>query len=126
MTIRVAVPVAGDEFCAHFGHCESFALFDADRATGTITGQRRATPPEHAPGVYPRWLAEQQATVVLAGGMGARARAMLAASGIEVVAGLAAGEPEALVASYLAGQLVVGDNPCDHGTHSCGDHHDES
>jgi ATP-binding protein involved in chromosome partitioning len=124
MTIRIAVPVAGELLCPHFGHCESFALFDVDPAAAAITAHHLATPPQHAPGVYPRWLAEQQVTLVLAGGMGGRARQMFAANGIEVVTGVEADDPATVVNAYLAGRLVAGENACNHGSHNCGDDHD--
>lgn len=112
--MKIAIPVADGRLCMHFGHCEEFALVEVDRSTGRIAGQQRLTPPPHEPGVLPRWLHEQGATVIIAGGMGSRAQALFAQNGIEVRVGAPAEKPEDLVASYLAGTLRTGDNACDH------------
>jgi predicted Fe-Mo cluster-binding NifX family protein len=112
--MRIAVPVAGGRLAMHFGHCEHFALFDVDRAGGVILDRRLEPAPPHAPGLLPRWLAEQGADVILAGGMGQRAQALFAEAGIEVVVGAPAEDPEQLVAAYLAGTLACGENVCDH------------
>lgn len=112
--MKIAIPVAGGKLCAHFGHCEQFALVEADENNRKITGTTLLNPPPHEPGVLPRWLHEQGANVILAGGMGARAQQLFAQHGIRVVVGAPCAEPEVLVASFLAGTLQGGDNLCDH------------
>ena len=72
------------------------------------------TPPPHEPGLLPRWLHEQGADVIIAGGMGQRAQQLFAQSGIKVVVGAPADAPERIVESYLSGTLVSGQNFCDH------------
>jgi predicted Fe-Mo cluster-binding NifX family protein len=119
MTTRIAVPLANAAFMAHFGQADTFALIDVDPDSGTITGRRDLTAPEHTPGAFPRWLVEQQVTVVLAGGMGNRARQVLAARHVEVMTGIEADTPESLATAYLDGRLVSRKNACDHGTHTC-------
>ncbi|MGQ9652192.1 MAG: iron-sulfur cluster carrier protein MrpORP [Phycisphaerae bacterium] len=112
--MKIAIPVAEGKLCIHFGHCEQFALLDVDEKAKKVTGKRILTPPPHEPGVLPRWLHQQGATVVIAGGMGQRAQALFAENGIKVVVGATAGEPEQLASQYLAGTLVSGANVCDH------------
>jgi ATP-binding protein involved in chromosome partitioning len=114
LQIRIAVPVAQGKLAMHFGHCEAFALVDVDKETKAITGSRALPAPPHQPGLLPRWLAEQGAHVIIAGGMGRRALDLFAESGIEVVVGAPASSPEELAAAYLEGTLTVGDNICDH------------
>ncbi len=113
-TMRIALPVADGKLCMHFGHCEQFALVDVDEAAKTITAATSLTPPAHEPGVLPRWLHEQGAEVIIAGGMGQRAQGLFAQNGIRVVVGAAPGSPEDVVSAYLAGTLEVGANVCDH------------
>jgi predicted Fe-Mo cluster-binding NifX family protein len=72
------------------------------------------TPPPHEPGLLPRWLHEQGATVIIAGGMGQRAQGLFAENGIKVVVGAPAEAPDALVRAYLDGTLKTGGNVCDH------------
>jgi len=108
----IAIPVSGGKLCSHFGHCQEFAFVRTNK--GGIKNISSHTPPPHEPGVIPRWLAEQGVNVVLAGGIGARAKEMLAEKGIEVMIGVPEGEPEELVKDYLKGNLVNGENVCDH------------
>lgn len=110
----VAVPVANGVLGQHFGHCDEFALFDVDADGKSVDGRRVLTPPPHEPGVLTRWLHEQGADVIIAGGMGAKARKLFSESNIKVVVGAPAGDPEQLVQAYLAGTLETGANVCDH------------
>jgi predicted Fe-Mo cluster-binding NifX family protein len=88
-SMRFVIPLAGGRLTAHFGHCEQFAVVDADPETGQIMQQESLTPPPHQPGLLPPWLAEQGAEVIIAGGMGVRAQQLFAVQGIQVVVGAA-------------------------------------
>ena len=112
--MRIAIPVSDGKLCMHFGHCEQFALIDADEKTKKVTGMQMLTPPPHEPGVLPRWLHQQGANVIIAGGMGQRAQTLFTENGIKVVVGAPAETPEQLVTQYLAGTLASGANVCDH------------
>jgi ATP-binding protein involved in chromosome partitioning len=112
--LRIAIPVAGGLLCAHFGHCETFVLVDVDPEKREVLGTRTLPPPPHEPGVLPRWLKEQGADLVIAGGMGMRAQGLFAESGIRVLTGAPAETPEALARAHLDGTLVTGANTCDH------------
>lgn len=110
--MKIAIPTADGLLCAHFGHCEQFALVDVE--DGKITTTKMVTPPPHEPGLLPRWLSEQGASVIIAGGMGMRAQDFFTQYGIEVVIGAATLPPEEIVTSYLSGALETGANLCDH------------
>jgi ATP-binding protein involved in chromosome partitioning len=112
--MKIAIPVANEQLCMHFGHCETFAVLTVDEKTKTITGRQNLVPPPHEPGVLPRWLGEQKVNVIIAGGMGQRAQQLFAEQNIAVVVGAPAGSPEDLAKSYLAGTLQSGANACDH------------
>ena len=112
--MRIAIPIAQGKLAMHFGHCEQFALVDVDEAKKTILSTNYLTPPPHEPGVLPRWLHEQGANVILAGGMGMRAQQLFSEQGIEVAVGASAADPQALAAAYINGTLVTGPNVCDH------------
>ena len=112
--MKIAIPLADGKLCMHFGHCEQFALLDADEKTKKVTGKRTLTPPPHEPGVLPRWLHKEGANVIIAGGMGQRAQSLFAENDIKVVVGASAEAPEQLVAQYMDGTLVSGANVCDH------------
>ncbi len=112
--MKIAIPLTSGQLCEHFGHCEQFALIDADKTSRQILDNKLLTPPPHEPGVLPQWLHEQGAEVVIAGGMGQRAQQMFTRNGIKVVVGAPGHGPAAVVSAYLDGQLEVGTNPCDH------------
>ena len=112
--MKIAVPLVQGQLSMHFGHCEQFALVDADQATKTVGKTVVLTPPPHEPGVLPRWLHEQGADVIIAGGMGRRAQQLFAQQGIAVAVGAPATSPERLARDYLNGTLRTGENICDH------------
>ena len=109
---KFAIPVAEGKLCAHFGHCEHFAIIETE--DGEIKDTSMQVPPPHEPGVLPKWLYEQGANVIIAGGMGARAQQLFNENGIKVVVGAPQDIPEALVNQYLSNNLVTGSNICDH------------
>ena len=111
--IKIAIPLAEGKLCMHFGHCETFALVDVDLVQRKILGRADVVPPPHEPGVLPRWLAEQGAEQILAGGMGQRAQGLFTEHNIKVTVGLPAETPEVLIGQYLAGTLRAGANVCD-------------
>ncbi len=112
--MKIAIPVAQGKLCMHFGHCEVFTIFDVDGDTKNIKNKVDITPPPHEPGVLPRWLSEQGANCIIAGGMGSRAKGLFEDMNITVVTGAPAGDPEAVVMSFLNDNLEIGPNACDH------------
>ena len=112
--MRFAIPTNNDKLCLHFGHCEVFTFVDADEESKTITGKENIAPPPHQPGILPPWVAEQGASVIIAGGIGARAQQMFAMQNIKVIVGAPEDNPEKLVLDYLNGTLKTGVNACDH------------
>jgi predicted Fe-Mo cluster-binding NifX family protein len=133
--MMIAVPLRENRFSTHFGGAEAFALYSVDEATREVSQRQDVTPPEHGRGVFPMWLRQQGATVILAGGMGPRASNILAQHGIAVMLGVAGEDPDTVVQDFLAGTLETTGELChehsfhDCGHHSpgpgrCGDHHD--
>ncbi len=111
---KYAVPVNSGKLSPHFGHCECFNLFDVDEESKEITDKRSIPSPEHQPGLLPKWLAERGTSVIIAEGMGPMAQELFSQNGVEVVIGATESDPEKLVLDHLNGQLVTGDNACDH------------
>lgn len=110
--MKFAVPLAEGKLATHFGHCREFAFIDVEN--GEITNKEIQVPPPHEPGVLPKWLGDNGVTVVIAGGMGARAVSLLEENRIEVKTGAPPLEPETLVRQYLQNSLTTGQNLCDH------------
>jgi predicted Fe-Mo cluster-binding NifX family protein len=112
--MKIAIPLAGGRLTAHFGHCEQVALLEVDEEGKKILDHSTHTPPPHEPGVLPRWLHEQGADLIIAGGMGQRAQQLFAQNGIKVIVGADTAAPEELASAYMEGTLQTGVNLCDH------------
>lgn len=110
--MKYAIPCVDGQICMHFGHREKFAVLEEKE--GEIISTEMLTPPPHEPGVLPKWLHEQGADVIIAGGMGQRAQSLFAQNNIKVVTGAQSGSPEDIVLAYVKGSLVTGANACDH------------
>lgn len=121
--MKIAIPVVQGKLCTHFGHCDQFAIITV--ADSKIIKQETLTPPPHAPGVIPNWVADQSCTDIIVGGMGEAAQVILQQRGVKVSCGAPSDTPENLVAAYLRGELVDSGNTCDHEhghEHGCGEH----
>ncbi len=112
--MKIAIPLAQEKLCAHFGHCEKFALLEVDEQKCSIVSRTDVLPPPHEPGVLPQWLAEKEVKVIISGGMGQRAQQLFASKNIQVIVGAPTDTPEALAIEYVKGNLKAGANLCDH------------
>ena len=122
--ITIAIPTTEGRLHAHFGGCREFTLVQADPEQRKIIATRTLASPPHVPGAFPRWLREQGASVVIAGGIGQRALANFAHHGITVHAGLADATVEQLTTDFLNGQLTAAPEGCDHHGHHHQHEHD--
>ena len=113
VSMKFAVPTNEGKLCAHFGHCEAFALIDTD-GEGKVVNETYVTPPPHEPGLLPPWLSQQGVNCIIAGGMGSRAQQLFAQQGVQVVTGAQSENPREVVEQYLKGTLQTGANTCDH------------
>ncbi len=122
--MKIAIPLTDGEFCDHFGGAEAFAFYTVDESSQAISDHHLGAPPEHGRGVFPVWLRQQGATVVLAGGMGPRAVDIFSHCGVNVVLGVHGKDPEKIVHSFLEGTLETTGEVChEHGFHDCGHDH---
>lgn len=110
--MKFAVPTNDRKLCQHFGHCEAFAIMEAE--DGRVMNETYVDAPEHEPGLLPKWLGEKGVQCIIAGGMGSRAQGLFAERGIKVVTGALAEDPRQAVELYLKGTLETGVNTCDH------------
>ena len=117
--MRIAIPLSAGQLSQHFGHSEQFLFVDADMEQRKVLHKNVEAAPDHAPGLLPAWLAEHGVDVVIAAGLGARARDLLAANSVEVLTGVSAVDPEVLVSDFVSGRLETGTNACDHSKHGC-------
>jgi predicted Fe-Mo cluster-binding NifX family protein len=112
MKRRIAIPLENGILSSHFGHCEQFAIIDAEN--NSISKETLVTPPPHEPGLLPAWLAEKGVTDVIAGGMGQRAIDLFNQQKINVFAGAQIKSQKELANDLLNNSLTAGANYCDH------------
>ena len=121
--MTIAIPTVNGRLHEHFGGCREFTLVQADPEQRKILNLRAVIPPPHAPGLFPRWLREQGANVVIAGGIGRRALALFAELGITVRAGQSGAANEELANAWLNGQLANEPEGCTHHHDDASEHH---
>ncbi len=121
--MKIALPSNGTHVDEHFGHCESFTIFDVDDQK-QIVSEETLTPP---PGcgckssIVPQ-LAGMGVSVMLAGNMGQGAVHILGDNGIKVVRGCT-GNVREVAQSYLSGNVDDSGTSCEsHGDGGCPGH----
>lgn len=117
--IKIAVASDKGIVTGHFGHCESFMIFNSEN--DKITGTETVPNPGHKPGFLPNFLNDMGVNVIISGGMGGGAVDIFNQHNIEVIIG-AAGSAEEAAKSYLAGKLNSTGSVCHEHAHQdeCG------
>lgn len=108
----IAIPSSNNYLCQHFGHCEQFAIFQAEGEK--ITEEIYLIPPPHEPGILPAWLASMGVTHIIAGGMGHRAISLFNQQNIQVFTGAEEKQVRLLAEEFINNNLKTGANTCDH------------
>jgi len=116
MNKKIAIPLENGLLCAHFGHCQTFAIVNVE--DGVIKEVNEVVPPEHVPGLYPKWIAQFGVTDVIAGGMGQQAVMLFNQQKINAFVGAPVKSAAELVADFLENRLTLSANYCDHDNHS--------
>ncbi|MCF0206306.1 MAG: dinitrogenase iron-molybdenum cofactor biosynthesis protein [Bacteroidales bacterium] len=124
MVFNVVIPTRDGGFVdEHFGHCEYFTLYKVDDEKKTILSKERLDSPEGCgckSNIIHTFL-EKEVDVMLAGGIGGGAVAMLESSGIGVFNGCC-GNTDEVVMQFLNGQVCSQGACCS--AHHDGCHHD--
>ncbi len=125
MILNIAIPTReGDMVDEHFGHCEYFTIFKVNDETKTIISKEKLDSPEGCgckSDIIHTFL-EKEIDVMLAGGIGAGAVALLESSGIGVFNGCS-GQTDETVLNFLNGKVYGQGVCCNHD--GCGEHHGE-
>lgn len=108
----IAIPLENGVLCAHFGHCQTFAIVNVEN--DLITEIKEVIPPEHIPGLYPKWIAEFGVTDVIAGGMGEHAINLFNNQKINAFVGAPQKSAEELVKDFITNKLNLSANYCNH------------
>ena len=123
--MKIAVTYEGGSIFQHFGKTETFKMYEVE--DGKITSMQIVHAGGAGHSALAGFLSEQSANVLICGGIGEGAQEALKEAGIKVISG-AAGEVDAAVNAYLAGELESAGTNCDHHHeegHSCCGQHEE-
>ncbi len=107
--MKIAVASDGKKVTGHFGHCETFEVFETEN--GKIVSEESILNPGHKPGFLPNFLNEQGVNTIISGGMGEAAVNIFNEHNIEVLIG-ANGDSREAVESYLKGDLKSTGSVC--------------
>jgi len=122
MKRKIAIPLEGERLAGHFGHCEAFAIIEAEG--NQILRTEIVPAPVHEHGGHPRFLAGMEVTDVIAGGMGPHAVNLLKQFGVNVILGAPELHFNEIAQKYLEGQLQSSEEACHaHEGHHHHDHH---
>lgn len=130
--MKVAVTYENGQIFQHFGHTETFKIYDLEGTS--VTGVATVDTGDSGHGALAGFLKELGVSALICGNIGAGARAALDAAGIDLYGGVSGSVDDAVLA-LLAGKLrynpevtcnhhgAAHDGPCgDHDSHSCSDH----
>ena len=113
--MKIAAVCDGNEVSRHFGHCESFAIYE--NPGNSVAAPEVVPNPGHRPGFLPVFLKDMGCDVVIAGGMGQAAVDIFNQHGVEVVLG-ASGSADEAVRAYLRGELASTGEVCGEHEHA--------
>ena len=120
--MKIAVTYENGQVFQHFGHCETFKLYEA--ADGAVTSCAVVSAIGSGHGALAGFLKQNGVDALICGGIGGGARVALAEAGIQLFPGVV-GDADASVAALLAGTLQFNpDTVCSHhheGGHTCGE-----
>jgi len=130
--MKVAVTYENGQIFQHFGHTESFKVYEVE--DGKILSSEIMSSNGSGHGALAGLLNSNDIDVLICGGIGGGAKIALAQAGIRLYGGVS-GDADAAVEALLAGKLDFNpDVKCDHhgehhheeghscGSHGCGSH----
>ena len=114
--MKIAVAAMGGMVAEHFGHCESFLIYDTEekKAESVLN-------PGHKPGFLPNFLGDRGVNAIIAGGMGGGAIEIFHDRSIEVVTG-ARGDALKAAEAYSRGELKTSGSVCHEHAHGAEGH----
>ncbi|MDW3229958.1 MAG: NifB/NifX family molybdenum-iron cluster-binding protein [Acidobacteriota bacterium] len=110
--MRIAIATDKGFVSAHFGRCPSYTIVDIEE--GKVIKSEEIANPGHSPGFLPRFLADKGVDVIIAGGMGPRAKGHFAENNIQVITGVQ-GKVEEVIERFVRQEIRPGQDLCEHG-----------
>ena len=119
--MRIAATYENGEIFQHFGHTESFKIYEIQ--DNKVISSEVISSNGSGHGALAALLGDNAVDVIICGRIGGGAQSALEAQGIELCAG-ASGNADEAVEAYLRGELINTGANCDHHGegHSCGHH----
>ena len=129
--MRIAVTYENGQIFQHFGHTETFKVYDIE--DGKVVASEVVDTNGSGHGALAGVLSALNADVLICGGIGGGAQMALVAAGIQLYGGVS-GDADQAVEAYIAGNLAFNPNvQCNHhgehhhhdgncGEHGCGGH----
>jgi len=108
--MKVAIPLEGDKISSHFGRCLQFAFFEIEN--NRILNKEIVNAPPHQRGVFPQFLKDKGAELVIVSRIGRKALEMLSQLNIKVIQGIEGGIDE-IIKKFLEGKLEGEKNLCE-------------
>lgn len=123
--MRIAVTYDNGEVFQHFGHTETFKVYEVEDKKVVSSEIMGANGSGH--GALAGLLDDNSIDVLICGGIGGGAQSALHERGIEICSG-AGGDADLAVEAYLKGELVDAGITCNHHGegHTCGDHEEHT
>lgn len=109
---KLALPTIEGSLSHHFGHSKEFYFFEIEG--NKIINKYTKEPPPHAEGTIPRWLAAENVTHLLVGGIGPKAIEILNAAKIDVYVNVVVDTADNIALNYINNELKFGQNYCSH------------
>ena len=119
--MRIGVTYENGEIFQHFGHTETFKLYDVEN--GQIKNTQVVDTNGQGHGALASFLTNADVDVLICGGIGGGAQMALAEAGIKLYGGVS-GNADKAVLAYVGGKLDYNPNvQCSHHAHehSCGE-----
>ena len=110
--MKIAVLQSGGRVFPQCEHTAQVAIVEVDPVSHSVQQTTVLTPPSQPVGALADWLRGEEVEVLLTSGICQRDRELLEQKRIEVIVGVPPYRLEPVIASYLAGTLQTGDNPC--------------
>jgi len=112
--MKIAVPFENGEVFQHFGHTETFKIYEVE--DGLIVSHETVGTNGSGHEALAGFLSDMGVNALVCGGIGGGAEAALTAAGIEICSGAQGNADEAVIA-YLSGELTSAGVNCDHHDH---------
>lgn len=109
--MKVAISTDLGYVSAHFGRCASYTIVDIEE--GEVVNREEIPNPGHQPGFLPQYLYDRGVNVIIAGGMGPRARDLFAQRNIESLIGVQ-GSIDDVITKFIDEEIEAGEDLCGH------------